>query len=283
MMHTKYTQREKATRFHELHKEGNFVLMPNIWDVLGAKLLEDSDYPAIATASASIAFTNGYPDGECIPFTDVVPILTRIANSVNIPVTADIESGYSDNDSKFQENIKTLITTGIVGINIEDTNHTKRSIFSIDDQCKRIKLIRAIADDLELPLFINARTDVLLYDEIFPTDELQYKELLQRGIAYKEAGANCFFPIALRNKDVIQKLVTQLKLPINILAIAGIPDFKTLKEIGVTRVSLGPSFLKIAIKAMKTLSIELKYLDGLSTITENEITTDYLKTLINKS
>lgn len=283
MMHTKYTQQEKAIRFHELHTEGNFLLMPNIWDVLGAKLLENLDHPAIATASASIAFTNGYPDGECIPFNDTVPILTRIANSVNIPVTADIESGYSEDTTEFKNNIKLLIKTGIVGINIEDTKHTTKSIFTIENQYKRIKLIRAIADDLELPLFINARTDVLLYDEMFPTDELKHKELLQRGIAYKEAGANGFFPIALRDKDVIQKLVSQLKLPINLLAIAGIPDFKTLKEIGVTRVSLGPAFLKIAIKAMKTLSTELKYLDGLSTITENEITTDYLKTLINQS
>jgi 2-methylisocitrate lyase-like PEP mutase family enzyme len=89
------TQREKVIRLHELHRTGRLLILPNVWDVLGAKLLENINYPAIATASASIAYTNGYPDGEKIPFGDLLSILIRISNSVNIPVTADIESGYT--------------------------------------------------------------------------------------------------------------------------------------------------------------------------------------------
>lgn len=122
---------------------------------------------------------------------------------------------------------------------------------------------------------------MLLYDKDFPTAESRHKELLKRGLAYKEVGANCFFPIALRQKEDIQRLVTQLKMPINILTLPGIPDLKVLKEIGVARVSLGPSFLKIAIKAMKSLAIELKNSEGLSSITENEISSDYLKSLVS--
>lgn len=280
-MKMKYTQKEKAVQLHKLHLGKNFIILPNIWDILGAKLLEDLEYPAIATASASVAYTNGYLDGEKIPFNDLTTILTIIVNGVNIPVTTDIESGYADDNAQFQENIKAIIKTGIVGINIEDTNQKTNSMFSVEDQCNRIKLIRAIADELDIPLFINARTDVLLYDKEFRSIDEQLTELSKRGLAYKEAGADCFFPIALRQKDSIEKLVNQLKMPINILVLPGIPELKVLKEIGVVRISLGPSFLKIAIKAMKSLAVELQNSEGLSAITENEISSDYLKSLIN--
>lgn len=280
-MNNKFNQKEKALQLYQLHHANKPLILPNIWDVLGAKLLESIEYPAIATASASIAYTNGYLDGEKIPFSDLLSILSRISNTVNIPVTADIESGYSVDETRLQENIKLLIKTGIVGINIEDTNHKTKTIFSIECQCERIKLIRAISDQLDIPLFINARADVLLYDKDFPTADSKHEELLKRGLAYKEAGANCFFPIALREKEDIQSLVTQLKMPINILTLPGIPDLKVLKEIGVARVSLGPSFLKTAIKAMKSLAIDLKNAEGLSAITENEISSDYLKSLVS--
>ncbi len=273
-------QREKAIRLHQLHGEGNFLILPNVWDVLGAKLLEDLGYPAIATASASIAYVNGYPDGEKIPFRELLSVLKRIAKNVNTPVTADIESGFTDDDDRLRDNIRLLIKTGIAGINLEDTSHQANNIFSVDKQCKRIRLIRAIASEMDLPLFINARTDVLLHDKEFPTDDLKYEELLKRGYAYKEAGADCFYPIALRQKDVIERLVTSLQMPINILTLPGIPELKTLKEIGVRRVSLGPSFFKTAIRAMRTLAVELRSLEGLSSITENEITSEYLKSLI---
>lgn len=279
-MNNKFNQKEKALQFHQLHHTDKLLILPNIWDVLGAKLLENTGYPAIATASASIAYTNGYLDGEKIPFDDLCSILSRISNQVNIPVTADIESGYAVDDIQLQENITLLIKTGIVGINIEDTNHTTNTLLSVERQCERIKMIRAVSSELDIPLFINARTDVLLYEQNFPGYDLKYEELLKRGLAYKEAGANCFYPITLKQKETIQGLVTHLQIPINILTLPGIPGLKELKEIGVARVSLGPSFLKTAIKAMKSLAIELKNYEGLSSITENEISSDYLKLLV---
>lgn len=276
-----YSQKEKAHQLYQLHHSNKILILPNVWDILGAKLLESINYSAIATASASIAYTNGYLDGEKIPFNYVLSILSKIANSVNVPVTADIESGYTVNETQLQENIKELLKSGIVGINIEDTNHNTKSLFSIQSQCERIKIIRTVARELDIPLFINARADVLLYDKDFSTDETQIEELINRGLAYKEAGADCFYPIVLRQKSSIEKLVKQLNMPINILTLPEIPSLKELHDIGVARVSLGPSFLKIALQGMQQLAIELKDLEGLSRITENKITNDYLKKLIN--
>lgn len=276
------TQKEKAQQFHELHQKRKLFILPNVWDVLSARLLEHLDYPAIATASASIAFSNGYPDGEKIPFNQLLSILESISGNVNIPVSADIESGYATNEAQLENNIKLLIKTGIVAVNLEDSNHTSNNIYSIDEQSNRIKLVSSIAKEMQVPIFINARTDVLLYKNLFPADDIIQDELLKRAIAYKEAGAHCFYPITLTKKEQIQKLVSQLNMPVNILTIPGIPGFKTLAEIGVTRVSLGPSFLKIAIRAMKNTAIELKSQEGLENIIENEITTGYLQSLIKE-
>jgi len=277
------TQKEKAELFHNLHHNGRMLVLPNIWDPLGALLMKSLNYPAIATASASVAYTNGYNDGEKIPFPELLTILKKITTSVDVPVTADIESGYAANNNQLFENIKLLLDTGIAGINFEDTNMKTNNLQSIEDQCNKIRLIRKASDESGIPLFINARTDVFLYPNNYPTLDEQTEELLKRGFAYKEAGADGFFPVLLKEEEVIIKLITQLKMPVNIVTVPGIPDLKTLSNIGVARVSLGPSLLKIAIRSMKELAIQLKDHKGLSLITENEITSDYLKTLVGKS
>ncbi|MGZ4047035.1 MAG: isocitrate lyase/phosphoenolpyruvate mutase family protein, partial [Bacteroidia bacterium] len=182
--------------------------------------------------------------------------------------------------SGLQKNIERLVNTGIVGINLEDTNRQKNTLFSIETQCKRIGIVRKISEDMNIPLFINARTDVYIRDN-FASDEEKFEETIKRGRAYLNAGADCIFPIVMKQKQDIQNLISVLKCPINILTIAGVPDLKTLSEIGVARVSLGPSFLKIAIRAMKNMAVKLKNYEGIEEIYENEITTDYLKNLVH--
>jgi len=276
-------QREKAQQFYQLHHAGKMLVLPNIWDPLGAILLESLGYPAIATASAAVAYSNGYNDGENIPFDHLLVLLKRITQSVEVPVTADVESGYAENDAQLHKNIALLIDSGIAGINIEDTDKKTKRLHPVEIQCNRIKLIKKVSNDLGIPLFINARTDVYIHGEDFETAEQKFDEILKRGLAYKAAGADCFFPIAMKQKEEIEKLITKLQMPINLITMPGIPGLDILSKMGVARVSLGPSFLKIAIKAMKNLALQLKDYEGLPAITGNEITSDYLKALINKN
>jgi 2-methylisocitrate lyase-like PEP mutase family enzyme len=276
------SQKAKAELFWELHHSGKMLVLPNIWDSLGALLLEKLTYPAIATASASIALVNGYNDGENIPFTDLLILLKKITGSVNIPVTADIESGYANTNTELQKNIELLIETGIAGINFEDSDKKNNTLFPIEIQCERIKLIRKVAAEMGIPLFINARTDVYIKGKDFVSEEEKFNETVTRGKAYKDAGADGFFPILMIQKTAIQNLMAELNCPINIIAIAGVPDLKTLHEMGVARVSLGPGFLKIAIRTMKEIAEKLKNYEGIEEITGNEITTDYLKNLLDK-
>jgi 2-methylisocitrate lyase-like PEP mutase family enzyme len=277
------TQREKAVLFHQLHHNGELLILPNIWDPLGALLLESIGYKAVATASASIAYSNGYYDGEHIPLAALLDLFRKIVNSVSVPVTADFESGYASNEEQLQENIMQLLDTGIVGINIEDTDARTHTLNGMALQCRKISLIRKLADEKGIPLFINARTDVFIHAGLFPSAEAKLKETIERGKAYKDAGADGFYPIVMSQPGDIEQVVRHVHLPINLITIPGIPDIDVLQSMGVARLSLGPSFLKIALRAMKNLAEELKDYKGLETITTNEVTSDYLKALISKS
>lgn len=277
------SQENKAKQFHHLHHSGKMLILPNIWDPLGGALLENLQYPAIATASASMSYTSGYSDGENLPFNKFLTLLTKIASSVNIPVTADIESGYAVNDKQLEENIKRLISTGIVGINIEDSDKKTNTLVPIESQCNRIRIIKKASAEMGISLFINARADVYIHGQGFVTPESKLEEILKRGVAYKNAGADCFYPMIIREENDIKKIVEQLQMPINILTIPGIPELSTLHKMGIARVSLGPSFLKIAIRAMKDMAVNLKNYEGLSEITGNEVTSDYIKSLVNKN
>lgn len=281
-MTTTLTTKQKAERLHHLHHSGKLLLLPNIWDPFGALLLEDLGYEAVATASAAMAYSNGVHDGEFLSFEMVLSSLTRIAESVNLPVTADIESGYAESLTELEDNLFRLVEAGIVGINLEDTDKETHNFLPIDKQCQRLEVVRKVREKSGIPLFLNARTDVYIHGESWSADK-QIEETIKRGKAYKEVGADCIYPIVMRKEEHIKILVDELKMPINILTLSGIPDLRTLEKIGVVRVSLGPSLFKYAVQAMKQLATKLKTLDGLEDITGNTITSDVLKQLINKS
>ncbi len=271
----------KEKQLHALHHNDRLLVLPNIWDPLGARLLESMRYGAVATASASIAFSNGYPDGEKIPFKDLLFILKNIVKSVQIPVSADIESGYAVDNKTLKENIKKLINIGIAGINFEDSRHEEDSLFSLSEQAEKIELIRKTADEMNSSLFINARTDVFIKSRHLP-EAKKLEEAIQRGIAYKNAGAHCFYPIFLKDKESIERIMREVSLPVNILLLPGIPSFSELQEMKVARLSLGPGFLKTAMNAMKNVAEKLLQYEGMDEVTTNPISSDYLKTLINK-
>ena len=281
-MTTRPTQKEKALKLYALHHTGKLLILPNIWDTLGALLLESLQFQAIATASASVAYSNGYNDGEQIPFSDVLIHLKRITNSVDVPVTADVESAYATTDAQLREHIELLLDTGVAGINIEDTNTDTHSLYPTETQDNRIRIIKTVAQERDIPLFINARTDVLIHGKFFPNEEAKFEEIVKRGLAYKEAGAGCFYPILMKNREDIKRLVAAIDFPINVLTFPGIPSLKKLEEMGVARVSLGPNYLKLVLKTMKDMALKLKDYEGLTEIINNDITSDYVKDLVNK-
>lgn len=274
-------QPDKGKLFNQLHHNGKLLVLPNVWDPLSAILLESLGYPAVATASASIALSNGYADGEKILFEELLAILRKIVNSVKIPVSADIESGYAKNNAELEENMKKLIDTGIAGINFEDSTHPESKLIATKEQCEKIAIIKKVAIEKGSSLFINARSDVYLRLSNLSEEE-KLSESIARGKAYRDAGADGFYPIILKKKDAIETIIKEVGLPVNIILIPGIPDFATLKKIGLARLSLGPGFLKTAINAMKNVAERLLAYEGMNDVTNNPVTSDYLNDLILK-
>lgn len=223
----------------------------------------------------------GVNDGEYLTLDKLFPILEKIVTSVDLPVSIDFESGYASTLQELESNIETLIEIGVAGINIEDTNKQSHQLYTINEQVERIEVINETIKKKNTSIFINARTDVFIQTNAGTNNEL-LEDAIRRGTAYKKAGADCFYPIALREQQAISTIAEKLKMPINILTLKGIPSLNTLQQIGVTRVSLGPSFFKIAIKSMKDFATKIQQYEGIEDIYENDVTSDYLKHITNK-
>lgn len=274
------SQNKLAQEFYELHHNDKMLILPNIWDGLGAAMLEDMGYQAVATSSSAVALTQGYRDGENMPFSDLINLLKRISSAVNIPVTADIESAFASDDKTLINNIKKLIDTGICGINYEDSDKISGELIPVETQGKNIEIIRDTAESMGVRLFINARVDTYVHADHLSHDE-RIKETISRAKVYKDAGADCIFPILMTDRTHIAELLSAVDLPLNIMAYKGIPPIEELKSLGVSRLSLGGSFLKVAIKAMKDKAEELLDGDGLDTVLHNDVTSDYLNKLVS--
>ena len=176
-------QTEKAARFAALHIKNTPLLLYDAWGAGSAKAILDTGAKAIATSSWAVAEAQGYRDGEAIPIELAEQIIARIAATVDAPVTADFEGGYTEDDGELADNVARLIDLGVIGINFEDRVVKNDGLYDIDRQARRIATIRNAAERKGIPLFINARTDVFFADG----DPAQsVSEALDRGKAYAD-------------------------------------------------------------------------------------------------
>lgn len=234
-------QTEKCKHFANLHVKGDPCVLFNIWDAGGAQAVEKAGARAIATGSWSVAAAHGYDDGELIPLELVEKIVQRICASVALPVTIDVEGGYAEAPEEVAANIQRVIDAGAVGINFEDQIVKGNGLYEASVQSKRIGAIRELANQRGVPLFINARTDLFLQ----ASSDVEHAELIDnaktRAVAYEEAGASGFFVPGLIDENLIAEVCQHTNLPVNIMMMDGAPSISKLAELGVSRVSFGPS------------------------------------------
>src|SRR5580700_8744153 len=134
---------ERARQFLELHHGPKILVLPNAWGVSSARIFEDQGFPAIATTSAGIAFSLGYPDGQKISREEMLARVTRIARAVKVPVTADVEAGYGDKPQDAARTACALIEAGAVGMNLEDaTSDAQQPLVEMSLQIEKIRAIR---------------------------------------------------------------------------------------------------------------------------------------------
>ncbi len=244
-------QAEKARLFRKLHKGPRILALPNAWDVASARILEEAGYPAIATTSAGIAFSLGYPDGQRVSRDEMLDVVARIARAVRVPVSADMESGYGKTVKETEETTRAVIEAGAIGLNLEDvTGDDESSHVELSLQVEKIRAIGETALSAGVPLVLNARTDIYL----MPMGEAatRFERTVERLRAYREAGADCVFAPGVSDRNTISNLVQAVGAPLNILVSPRGLSLAELEKIGVARVSAGSSVMRIALGAVRS-------------------------------
>ncbi len=254
---TTFSQAQKAERLLELHHAATPVILINAWDAASAAMIAHCGLPAIASSSAACANALGFPDGQHIPWTQMLEAVSRIVQAVNVPVTADIESGFAANAQQLEASITQIMEAGAVGVNLEDVQPGQDSrgpLFPLAEQLERIKAARRAAEAKKIHLVINARTDAYWQAGVSPDEAL--RNTLERGKAYMNAGADCIFVPGLRNPDHIRQVIEHWQSPVNILAGPEVPSIPELTRLGVKRISYGSGPHRAAMGLLRRIADE---------------------------
>ena len=241
-------QQSRAQLLRSLHRPGDPVVLPNAWDASSARTFVEAGFKAIATSSGAVAQVLGYADGEDAPPDEVFDAIGRIARTVDVPVTADIERGYGLDP---KEIVARLVAVGAVGCNLEDSFPATRELVPLDEQVDWLRAVRAAADATGVPIVLNARVDVHLRK--WGEGEERLAEAVTRSRSYIDAGADSVYPIFLNDADELRTLVEQVGAPVNAVFLPGssIADFA---QLGVARVSFGSGLHQASDAALKKMA-----------------------------
>lgn len=270
----------KARRLLELHAPGQLLVLPNAWDVASALVF--AAHPscrALATSSAAIAAALGHPDGESLAREDMCEAVGRIAAAVDVPVTADVESGYGSSPTAVEQTITALVDVGAVGANVEDWDHGRNRLFDVDEAVERVRAAREAADRRGVPLVLNARTDVFWQAVGDPAERTALAA--ERLGRYYAAGADCTFVPGVRRADDIAALLDDSEMPLNVLAMADGPSLAELRALGVRRVSVGSGPMRATLVHLRRLTAEYLGDGSFASITGAELPYAELRALLD--
>lgn len=234
-----------ARAFRRLHEEGLLVLA-NAWDAGSARLIESLGAKAIATTSCGVAWSHGYADGNFLPVPLLLATITAIARVVKVPLTADVEGGYSDDPAAVGDTVARVIGAGAVGINLED------GAGDPDLLCAKVEAARRAAVRAGVELFVNARTDVYLRG-LAPA-EGRVALTLARAARYKGAGADGIFVPGVVDAAEIRSIAKAAQMPLNVMARSGLPPAAALAALGVRRLSSGGDLAEAAFGRVASLA-----------------------------
>lgn len=246
------TLRDRALAFRALHVPGRPLVLPNAWDAASARIVEDTGAAAVATTSAGVAWALGVPDGDLLGRERAVAAVARIAGSVAVPVSADIESGFAEDPAGVADTVRAVLAAGAVGVNIEDALYGGEGVLrSVAEQAERIAAAREAADAEGVPLFVNARIDTFL------RGAGGVDATLERAAAFRAAGADGIFVPGTVEPGTVKELADGIDAPLNVLVGPGAPPVAELAALGVARVSAGSSVALAAYAVVRRAAREL--------------------------
>jgi 2-methylisocitrate lyase-like PEP mutase family enzyme len=269
---------EKASQLLARHDRQRILLLPNAWDAVSARIFEDAGFEAIATTSAGVATSLGYPDGQVIPRDEMIAAVARIVRAVDVPVTADLEAGYGTTPEEVAETARLAIEAGAVGMNVEDDDGHS-GLRDLAQQVEVIQAVKAVARTAGIDFVLNARTDVLIQRRAASPAGMH--EAIRRLRAYRDAGADCVFAPGVIDTAIIEQIVRSVDAPLNVLATAGTPSLAMLQRIGVARVSIGSGAHRATLTAVQKIAHELLR-EGTFGFTREAVSYDALNALMRR-
>jgi len=271
------SQSEKADEFRKLHDRRRILILPNAWDVPSARVFEDEGFPAVATSSAGMLVSLGYPDGEEIPIKEFVSAVSRIARVLSVPLSVDVVGGFGDSPEGVAKSVRAVVEAGAVGINIEDFVHSTRKMLPVEKQIARLRALLRLRKSLKIPFVINARTDAIRFGA--GDESAKLDEAIRRASAYRGVGADCVYPMGLVDAVSISRFVKALDFPVNVMVRKGLPAVPELQKLGVARVSFGPSASYAAMGLLHRASREIRQSGTFENLVEGAINIDELNAL----
>jgi 2-methylisocitrate lyase-like PEP mutase family enzyme len=244
---------QQADTFRRLHEGPEILVLPNAWDAASAAMMEDAGAQAVATSSAAVAWAHGYADGDIMPIPTLLAALGEMNRVLKVPLTADIEGGYSDDLATVAETIRGVIDAGAVGINFEDGGRTP------DLHARKIETVREAAAKAGVALFVNARIDVYL--RALAEGEAALTETLRRAELYRAAGADGIFVPGPTDETLLETLAREIALPLNAMGRGGMASADRLQALGVRRLSSATGPFRAAYAALAR-TIEAYLADG---------------------
>jgi 2-methylisocitrate lyase-like PEP mutase family enzyme len=230
--------------FRSLHEGPGVLVLANCWDAASARLIESLGAPALATTSAGVAWALGLPDGDRVPLDRLMPAVRAITRVIKVPLSVDIENGYSEDPTTVGQLVAALADAGAVGINLEDGSGTA------DLLARKIEAVKRAALNAGVDVFVNARTDVYLHGLVAEPERMA--ETLSRASRFRNAGADGIFVPKVVDPAEIQTLALAVGLPLNVLAWPQLPAARELAALGVRRLSAGSALAQSALNCVAT-------------------------------
>ena len=250
------SQKEKDYKFKALHERPGCFVIPNPWDMGTARILTNLGFEALASTSAGLAFSLGRRDREgALSREETLANARAIVSATDLPVSADLENGFSDMPEGVSETIALAAQAGLAGGSIEDaTGRPDRPIYELELARDRVKAAVEEARKLAFPFLVTARAENFLYGRA------DLKDTIQRLQQYQEAGADVLYAPGLKSKEDIVTVVRSVDRPVNvIMGLQGVAlTLQELEAIGVKRVSVGSALSRAAFGAFLKAAREIK-------------------------
>lgn len=243
------TSPDIATRFLELHRKGQPLLLANAWDTGSARVFASLGYEALATTSQGHAGTLGRRDGR-VGRDEALAHARVIVQATPLPVNADLEDGFADSPEGAAETVRLAAETGLAGLSIEDYSSRGDAIHGAELAAARVEAAAEAARGAGLVL--TARAENYLHGRQHLADTIA------RLQSFQAAGADVLYAPGLTDLAEIRELVRSVDLPVNVLCLPGGPNVTELAEAGVARVSVGSGFYLAGLAGVAEAARELR-------------------------